>query len=64
VSPFYERNRFPDLVYTFKLALTHEVAYGRLPQAQRRMAEAADHAIDRVAAYTGLGYLCFYKGDL
>jgi tetratricopeptide (TPR) repeat protein len=32
----YETRLFPDLVYTFKHALTHEVAYGSLLQEQRR----------------------------
>jgi tetratricopeptide (TPR) repeat protein len=33
----YEARIFPDLEYTFKHALTHEVAYGSLVQQQRRM---------------------------
>jgi predicted ATPase len=32
----YETRLFPDLVYTFKHALTHEVAYGSLLQERRR----------------------------
>jgi class 3 adenylate cyclase/tetratricopeptide (TPR) repeat protein len=32
----YETQLFPDLEYTFKHALTHEVAYGSLLQEQRR----------------------------
>jgi len=32
----YERSLFPDLEYTFKHALTHEVAYGSLLKDQRR----------------------------
>jgi len=32
----YETSRFPDIEYTFKHALTHEVAYGSLLQDQRR----------------------------
>jgi tetratricopeptide (TPR) repeat protein len=32
----YETNLFPDLEYTFKHALTHEVAYGSLLQERRR----------------------------
>jgi tetratricopeptide (TPR) repeat protein len=32
----YETRLSPDLEYTFKHALTHEVAYGSLPDAQRR----------------------------
>src|SRR5262249_23732785 len=36
----YETRLFPDLVYTFKHALTHEVAYGSLLQERRRMLHA------------------------
>ena len=32
----YETSLFPDLVYTFKHALTQEVAYGSLPRESRR----------------------------
>ncbi len=32
----YERSLFPELAYTFKHALTHEVTYGSLQQEQRR----------------------------
>jgi tetratricopeptide (TPR) repeat protein len=32
----YERSLFPDLEYTFKHALTHEVTYGNLLRQQRR----------------------------
>src|SRR5262245_39055879 len=32
----YETRLFPDLEYTFKHALTHEVAYGGLLQERRR----------------------------
>src|SRR5207302_6195609 len=32
----YETSLFPDLEYTFKHALTHEVAYGSLLQERRR----------------------------
>src|SRR5262249_59975440 len=32
----YETRLFPDLEYTFKHALTHEVAYGSLLQDRRR----------------------------
>jgi predicted ATPase len=32
----YETHLFPEREYTFKHALTHEVAYGTLPQEQRR----------------------------
>ena len=36
----YETRRFPDQVYTFKHALTHEVTYRSLLQEQRRMLHA------------------------
>jgi len=36
----YETNLFPDLEYTFKHALTHEVAYGSLVQDRRRLLHA------------------------
>jgi tetratricopeptide (TPR) repeat protein len=36
----YEVRLFPDLVYTFKHALTHEVAYGSLLQERRRALHA------------------------
>jgi predicted ATPase len=36
----YEMRLFPDLEYTFKHALTHEVAYGSLLQEQRRALHA------------------------
>jgi class 3 adenylate cyclase/tetratricopeptide (TPR) repeat protein len=36
----YETSLFPDLEYTFKHALTHEVAYGNLLQGRRRILHA------------------------
>ena len=36
----YETSLFPERVYTFKHALTHEVAYGSLLQEQRRVLHA------------------------
>jgi tetratricopeptide (TPR) repeat protein len=36
----YERGLFPELAYTFKHALTHEVAYGSLQPEQRRALHA------------------------
>jgi tetratricopeptide (TPR) repeat protein len=36
----YERSLFPELAYTFKHALTHEVAYGSLRQEQRKALHA------------------------
>jgi len=57
VEFLYERRLFPEIEYTFKHALTQEVAYGSLPQARRRALHArivegierlyADHLIDR-----------------
>jgi tetratricopeptide (TPR) repeat protein len=54
----YEVRLFPELVYTFKHALTHEVAYGSLLQERRRALHAriveameglyADRLIDQV----------------
>ena len=36
----YETHFFPEHTYTFKHALTHEVAYGSLPQERRRVLHA------------------------
>jgi predicted ATPase len=36
----YETKLFPETEFTFKHALTHEVAYGNLPQERRRMLHA------------------------
>jgi tetratricopeptide (TPR) repeat protein len=36
----YETNLFPERIYTFKHALTHEVAYGSLLQERRRVLHA------------------------
>jgi len=47
----YEARLFPDLEYTFKHALTHEVAYGSLLQDRRRTLHAAlVEAIERLYA--------------
>ena len=47
----YETRLFPDLEYTFKHALTHEVAYGSLLQERRRALHAAlVEAIERLHA--------------
>ena len=47
----YETSLFPDLEYTFKHALTHEVAYGSLLQERRRAHHAAImHAMEQVYA--------------
>jgi tetratricopeptide (TPR) repeat protein len=47
----YETRLFPDLEYTFKHALTHEVAYGSLLQERRRALHAQIvGAIERVHA--------------
>ena len=50
----YETRLFPDLEYTFKHALTHEVAYGGLLHGRQRalharIAEALERAPERVA---------------
>ena len=46
----YEANFFPELEYAFTHALTHEVAYGSLPQARRRARARAHRGGDRDAA--------------
>jgi tetratricopeptide (TPR) repeat protein len=47
----YDASRFPDLAYTFKHALTHEVAYSALGQEQRRSLHSKVlHAIERLYA--------------
>ncbi|MBI3455276.1 MAG: AAA family ATPase [Candidatus Rokubacteria bacterium] len=47
----YEARLFPDLEYTFKHALTHEVAYGSLLQDRRRVLHARImEAIERLYA--------------
>ena len=38
----YETSLFPERIYTFKHALTHDVAYGSLLQEQRKVATRAD----------------------
>jgi len=46
----YETRLFPEHVYTFKHALTHEVAYGSLLQEQRRVLHGRTvEAIERLA---------------
>jgi predicted ATPase len=46
----YETSLFPDLEYTFKHALTHDVAYGSLLQERRRALHARiTEAIERLA---------------
>jgi tetratricopeptide (TPR) repeat protein len=44
----YETSLFPELVYTFKHALTHEVAYGSLLQERRRDLHA--HIVEALEA--------------
>ena len=47
----YETSLFPELEYTFKHALTHEVAYGSLLQERRRALHAGIvEAIERLSA--------------
>ena len=45
----YEASLFPELEYTFKHALTHEVAYGSLLQERRTGAPRPDRRGDRAA---------------
>ncbi len=47
----YETRLFPDHVYTFKHALTHEVAYGSLLQERRRVLHAC--IVEALEALTG-----------
>ena len=54
----YETRLFPDLEYTFKHALTHEVAYGSLLQDRRRalharIVEAIERALPRAPGRAG-----------
>ena len=50
----YETNLFPDLEYTFKHGLTHEVAYGTLLNEQRRERHARIvEAIERLYGEIG-----------
>ena len=62
----YEISLFPDLEYTFKHALTHQVAYGSLLQERRhalhaRIVEAIERALSRPADRAGrtAGPSCF-----
>ena len=47
----YETRLFPDREYAFKHALTHEVAYGSLPQERRRALHA--HIVEALEAFAG-----------
>ncbi len=47
----YETNLFPERIYTFKHALTHEVAYGSLLQERRRVLHA--RIVDALEALGG-----------
>jgi class 3 adenylate cyclase/tetratricopeptide (TPR) repeat protein len=47
----YEAGLFPDLEYTFKHALTHEVAYGSLLQERRRVLHA--RIVEAIEALAG-----------
>jgi len=47
----YETRLFPEREYTFKHALTHEVAYGSLLQEQRRVLHA--HIVEAIEALAG-----------
>ena len=48
----YEASLFPDLEYTFKHALTHEVTYGGLVQGRRRALHA--RIVDAIETLHGL----------
>jgi class 3 adenylate cyclase/tetratricopeptide (TPR) repeat protein len=51
----YETRLFPDLEYTFKHALTHEVAYGGLLQERRRALHARiTEALERLSPERGV----------
>ena len=51
----YETRLFPELAYTFKHALTHEVAYGSLLQERRRALHARIvEALEALAPGTGV----------
>src|SRR6185295_2120273 len=47
----YEARLFPDLAYSFKHALTHEVAYGELVQERRKALHAK--VIEAIERLTG-----------
>jgi class 3 adenylate cyclase/tetratricopeptide (TPR) repeat protein len=47
----YETSLFPERVYTFKHALTHEVAYGSLLQERRRVLHA--HIVEALETLSG-----------
>jgi predicted ATPase len=49
----YETHRFPEHAYTFKHALTHEVAYGSLLQERRRVLHA--RIVEALEAFAGGG---------
>ena len=66
----YETRLFPDLAYTFKHALTHEVAYGSLLQERRRTLHAGIVATlerlapERVAEQVDLLAHHAYRGEV
>jgi len=66
----YEARLFPDLEYTFKHALTHEVAYGSLLQERRRKLHAALVAVierlyaDRLAEHVEILAHHGFRGGL
>ena len=49
----YETSLFPERVYTFKHALTHEVAYSSLLQERRRVLHA--RIVEALEALAGIG---------
>ena len=65
----YETRLFPDHAYTFKHALTHEVAYSSLLQERRRIlhvriVEVVAHPTSHTYALLGSGLLALRHGDL
>ena len=50
----YETSLFPEHAYTFKHALTHEVAYGSLLQERRRVLHA--RIVDSWRPWRGIGW--------
>src|SRR5205823_4409054 len=52
----YETRLFPEPEYTFAHALTHEVAYGGLLQERRRVRQAPEKVMARLACPEAVGY--------
>ncbi|MBI4589416.1 MAG: alpha/beta fold hydrolase [Candidatus Rokubacteria bacterium] len=66
----YETRLFPDPEYTFKHALTHDVAYGSLLQDRRRMLHRRvgevieERYVDRLPEFFEALALHFYRGEV